>query len=194
MTRGSSTVSGGEWRETLVCSDYIVSSFGEVRHKRVNAPILKGDTDPKGYRRVAIMGKHCRVARLVCGAFHGPCPEGHECGHLDGDKNNNAATNLVWITRSENTKQSIQHGTHRLKRAPSEAMSRGDDHCWAKVREADVMNYRRRHAQGESGRKLAVEAGISSANMSRLLRGDTWAHVPTGDAPETPHLTPGESR
>lgn len=52
------------------------------------------------------------VHRIVLEAFDGPCPEGQECRHLDGDANNNRRTNLRWGTRSENNDDAVEHGTH----------------------------------------------------------------------------------
>ena len=42
------------------------------------------------------------VHRLVLEAFVGPCPEGMECRHLEGDTANNALSNLAWGTPQEN--------------------------------------------------------------------------------------------
>src|SRR5258708_2409526 len=51
------------------------------------------------------------VHRLVCAAFHGPCPPGKECRHLDGNKRNCASGNLAWGTPAENGADRIVHGT-----------------------------------------------------------------------------------
>jgi hypothetical protein len=93
---------------------YEVSSLGKVRSPR---KIMVGVKDSAGYPTVQLyregVGTRFKVHRLVCEAFNGPCPEGHECGHLDGSRDNAAASNLAWITRSENTRQAISQGTHR---------------------------------------------------------------------------------
>jgi hypothetical protein len=166
------TPSGERWVVVADHPEYIVSSLGRVRRRRVNAPILAGDTDPKGYRRVALGGKHKRVARLVCEAFHGPCPAGCECAHLDGNKNNNCAENLAWVTRSENTKHSILHGTHALLRPPS-----GEKHPHAKLTVTQVRELREKAAEGASRRALAQEYGISSTQAHRIITKEKWAHV-----------------
>lgn len=101
-----------EWRWVTAHPDYMVSSQGDVRHRRVNAPFLLGDTDSKGYRRVGIAGKHYRVARLVCEAFHGDAPfDGAQVAHLDGNKANNSAENLGWVSQAENEAHKAVHGT-----------------------------------------------------------------------------------
>lgn len=52
------------------------------------------------------------VHRLVLTTFVGPCPDGHESRHLDGDKANNHLTNLQWGTPSQNNYDLVAHGTH----------------------------------------------------------------------------------
>lgn len=52
-----------------------------------------------------------RVHRLVLETFVGPCPEEMECRHLNGRRADNRLENLVWGTRSENTKDAVRHGT-----------------------------------------------------------------------------------
>ncbi len=51
--------------------------------------------------------------RLVCAVFHGPCPDGHETRHLDGNRSNNCASNLRWGTPKENAEDQARHGTRR---------------------------------------------------------------------------------
>lgn len=56
--------------------------------------------------------RELRVHRLVLEAFVGPCPEGMEGCHNDGDKTNNHVSNLRWDTRSANTHDKVRHGAH----------------------------------------------------------------------------------
>lgn len=56
------------------------------------------------------------VHRLVLEAFVGPCPEGMEGCHIDGDGTNNRLDNLRWDTHVGNVKDSIRHGTFYPKR------------------------------------------------------------------------------
>ncbi|MGP9720952.1 NUMOD4 motif-containing HNH endonuclease [Corynebacterium sp. AOP40-4SA-5] len=53
-----------------------------------------------------------RVHRLVMAACVGPCPEGMEVRHIDGDPTNNRVGNLQYGTRSENMDDRVTHGTH----------------------------------------------------------------------------------
>ncbi len=70
-----------------------------------------------GYRYVLLYDmrgkqKPERVCRLVCAAFHGPCPAGMECNHRDGNPVNDAADNLFWGTHSENMAAADLRGPH----------------------------------------------------------------------------------
>jgi hypothetical protein len=57
------------------------------------------------------------VHSLVAEAFHGPRPPGHEARHLDGNRQHNSPENVIWGTKSENTRDQVRHGTHRGLRA-----------------------------------------------------------------------------
>lgn len=122
-------------------SFYLVSNMGRVvalakdskmpkgatlRHRPQT--VLKGKT-VKGYRLVTLMKhgvrKEVAVHRLVCIAFHGE-PPSHELqvNHKDGQKSNNAESNLEWVTPSENVLHSFKVlGRVPLNRRPIEAVS-----------------------------------------------------------------------
>jgi hypothetical protein len=171
------------WAVISAHSDYIVSDLGRVRHRRVCAPILRPCRDRYGYPTVLLNRKRCKIHRLVCEAFHGSAPAGKEVGHLNGDKADNRAVNLAWITRAENVRHMREHGVLRIGRPPREAMPRGSHNRASKLTETIVADARARFAAGESGRRLAKEFGVTSANMSRAIRGESWRHVAEGDAP-----------
>lgn len=52
-----------------------------------------------------------RVSRLILETFVGPCPEGMECCHNNGNPEDNRLENLRWDTRSNNHLDKIKHGT-----------------------------------------------------------------------------------
>lgn len=65
-----------------------------------------------GYLRVQLgTGNKIYVHTLVLTAFVGPCPDGFECLHGDGERTNNRDFNLRWGTRLENVHDAIRHGT-----------------------------------------------------------------------------------
>lgn len=60
--------------------------------------------------------KRFYVHRLVAEAFHGAIPQGFVVRHLNGDPTDNRAENLAIGTQSENSFDSVKHGTHRSSR------------------------------------------------------------------------------
>lgn len=70
-----------------------------------------------GYHRVPLrhrnMNRWVMAHRLVLEAFVGPCPEGMECCHWDGVRDNNRLNNLRWDTRKNNAKDRDRHGTKK---------------------------------------------------------------------------------
>ena len=56
------------------------------------------------------------VHRLVLEAFVGPCPEGMQACHKDGNPANNHLSNLRWDTQSANTFDQVVHGVHHEAR------------------------------------------------------------------------------
>lgn len=70
--------------------------------------------NPRGYLMVTlvmqgIIWQRC-IHQLVMEAFDGPCPEGMEIRHLDGDPANNARSNLKYGTHAENMQDMLRHG------------------------------------------------------------------------------------
>lgn len=122
--------SGQTWRPVVGYEGfYEVSDLGLVwasRRKGTRGGLLKTPLDNRSYQQVNMCrdGRrwHTHVHVLVATAFHGPCPPGMECRHLDGDRSNNVVSNLAWGTPSENNRDLVRHGTHYCK-------YRGATHC-----------------------------------------------------------------
>lgn len=153
---------------------YRVSKGGGVwssRRKRY----LKPNKGQNGYLRVDLqeVGKRraCTVHRLILETFIGPCPEGMECRHLDGNKLNNQIENLRWGTRSENTMDAVRHGTHPCLR-------NGEQHGNAILTEEMVRQIRSLSGTGQHTQiKLATMFGTSQTNVSHIVRRDSWRHL-----------------
>jgi NUMOD4 motif len=108
---------------------YEVSDSGLVRsvtrkgtgRRGVRGRVLRPSPDKAGYMKVnlAVNGRTVtrRVHQLVLEAFDKPCPEGMEARHYpDPDKSKNALANLSWDTKSRNTLDQVEHGTHHEAR------------------------------------------------------------------------------
>ena len=102
---------------------YEVSDHGRVRSlDRVDTA---GRTKKGVIRKAVLSRDHMQLAlyrdtkmkmkyvhRLVLEAFVGPCPEGMEACHNDGNPSNNHVNNLRWDTQSENMNDRVKHGSH----------------------------------------------------------------------------------
>lgn len=112
---------------------YEVSDHGRVRglhrivpyavhrEKRIQGRILKFSAKKSGHLNAYLWKGNkqntCRVHRLVLEAFVGPCPEGMECCHNDGNPANNMVGNLRWDTTVGNMLDKAGHGTnHQLNK------------------------------------------------------------------------------
>lgn len=116
-----------QWKPIPGFPGYFVSDAGRVvSHIRGQARELRGGYTGEGYRKVVLCNGEHRLGRkvhqIVAEAFHGPCPDGMEVRHRNGDKTQNAASNLRYGTRSENTFDQVEHGVHanaRKTRCPA---------------------------------------------------------------------------
>lgn len=107
------------------------------------------------------------VHALVLMAFVGPCHDGMQCRHLDGNPTNNHVSNLAWGTRSENERDKILHGTD----------NRGEKNCGAKLTVADVLAIRARAANGELQSVIAKDFCVKQPAICRIVLRKTWTHV-----------------
>lgn len=87
-----------------VGGNYYVTSYGRVYNERSKKFSYKPCGDDK-YYRVCIDGKKHRIHRLVAECFI-PNPDNKPfVDHIDGDRYNNRADNLEWVTEKENNKR-----------------------------------------------------------------------------------------
>ncbi len=110
------TESTEEWRDVAGWPDYLVSDTGLVKSlKWGKERILRPGSD-KGYLKVALCAngeqRTCSIHKLVMEAFVGPCPDGLEVCHNNGDPSDNRLENLRYDTKSANQYDRVRHGRH----------------------------------------------------------------------------------
>jgi hypothetical protein len=164
-----------EWRAWRN-GDYEVSSLGRVRRarpgRRTWAGRLLTPTLMKiGYLKVSpvIDGKNVLIPIhvLVAECFLGPCPEGHEVNHIDGNKANPVVTNLEYVTHAENMRHAVRAGLQKI----------GADHGGAKLTEDDVREIRAMRLAGASLPTICERFGIGRPTASQIANRKTWRHV-----------------
>jgi hypothetical protein len=176
------------WRPVRAWGDlYEVSNLGNVRSldrtrmvegsrgvvslRRYRGRILKQWRSSGGYPQVGLHRDAVKVTRdvhpLVAEAFHGPCPEGMEVAHLDGDRANNRADNLAFKTHAENEADKVRHGTLQC----------GERQGSSKLKEPEIVAIRERHAAGETQESLGRAFGVSQGHVSDIVHRKCWAHL-----------------
>lgn len=160
---------------------YTVSDWGRVRtywgpggatqgHRAIGARFkyLAGTIKKGGHRLVELYRDGSREVRrvyvhvLVLEAFKGPCPEGQECCHWDGNPLNNRVDNLRWDTHLANMQDNFHHG------------KRG----YAKLAPDDIPAIWTRLVTGqESDSTIARDYGISAAAIKDIRNGRNWSHL-----------------
>jgi len=112
----------------------------------------------------------CNIHRLVLETFIGPCPEGMECRHLNGNKQDNRLENLKWGTHSKNQYDAVQHQTH--------VDNRGEKHGLAKLTEQDVRMIIYMYRTGLFlQREIAEIYNVFQNTISRIITGKRWRHL-----------------
>lgn len=126
------------WREVVGHPSYQVSNCGQIRRiARNRRGVLIPREGLDGYLRIQLTTDGHRPAFavhvLVAAAFLGPRPDGLVIDHIDGNKYNNAAVNLEYVTQKENIRRSVAMGLHPTgdrngSRLHPESYPRGDAH------------------------------------------------------------------
>jgi hypothetical protein len=117
---------------------------------------------------------------LVATAFIGPCPaEGMEVNHKgeDGNRANNVASNLEWVTRQVNVRHRfdvLKHGNQK-----------GSAHHNSRLTETDIPQIRAMSAAGAVSTEIAKWFRVGKADIKEILAGKIWSHViGVGDVPD----------
>lgn len=155
-----------------------VSDIGKVRSldrvlvdgRRWKARASKPKASRTGHLAVRLCdGKHywLGVHRLVLEAFIGPCPDGMEGCHNDGNPANNTLANLRWDTRAGNHADKIAHGTSL----------HGSRNHLAKLCAEDILAIREMSRGGITARAISAKYSVTAANISSILAGKTWQQI-----------------
>ncbi len=158
---------------------YEVSNKGRVRRTAGGmgatiGRVLRPGQSNSGYLRVRLSRnwkcKQESIHRLVASAFHGAPEPGFHANHIDGNKLNNDASNLEWVTSSGNRIHAFNSGLQ--KPVQGEKCGR------SKLSESDVHEIRRLGASMDQ-REIAALFGITQSNVSMIIDRKTWASLPT---------------
>jgi hypothetical protein len=143
--------------------DYEITRDGEVINKHTGKH-LKPQKNGKGYYRVRIGKKLMFVHRLVAEKYV-PNPDNKpQVNHIDGNKLNNSADNLEWVTNQENRNHALENGLHLC----------GEKCPWSKLTKEQV-EFIRNHKELDST-ELAILFNVSDRNIRDIRRYKSWKY------------------
>lgn len=153
------------WTQVVNYPEHEISSMGRIRRNR---RILSTHLDKNGYDQIHLWwhGKawHVHVHRLVAFHFIGPRPTGHVINHKDGNRLNNKASNLEYVTHSQNMRHAKQMGLMKHKRRP-------DKMTWTKAERLRRDYKSKKFTQ----RDLADKYDISQRQVWNIIARRQWA-------------------
>jgi len=151
---------------------YDVSDHGRVRswsrYKKGACLALAPEKDGYLVSQFAADGRkeQFKVHQIVLREFVGPCPDGMQVSHKDGDPANNRLSNLLYETPKANTARQRDHGTAKIGAQNHNS-----------VLTPDIVKRIRRLKGLISQDKIAAICGVSQHTISQAMRGRTWSHV-----------------
>lgn len=139
---------------------FIVFDDGRI-YKKLEPPVTES-----GYQLVVIGKETWSIHRIVATTFV-PNPENKpEVNHIDGNKQNNAASNLEWVTRAENVQHAVEHGLFHNGRG-------------RKPKPSKVKIKLYREAAGMTQRELAEKLGVDASTVCYWEKGKNNPSVKT---------------
>lgn len=160
-----------------------VSNHGRVRSvthvagngKTYQGKILKPIITKSGYVNICLTTGNDesritkRVHRLVADAFVENPDDKDEINHKDGNKENNRAENLEWVTRSENEQHAYDNNLVKVLKGSEKPLSKLD--------EEDIRNIRKEYEDGCLQIELAERYGVARQTISSIVNRKAWTHV-----------------
>ena len=125
---------------------------------------IKPGVKPGGYEFACVAGSYKMIHRLVALSFI-PNPQNlPEVNHKDGNKRNNASTNLEWMTRSQNTRHAFDAGL----------MKRGSESPFCKLTKDQAREIRK---AGGRYRDIGRRFGVSAQTVCDIKHRVRYADV-----------------
>ncbi|AAK14537.1 unnamed protein product [Ectocarpus sp. 4 AP-2014] len=162
---------------------YMVSRDGRVRMENGRWTFgsrhwqTTGDSkkDKQAYRRVDMTlttggtskTKKKYVHVVVAEAFLGECPAGYQVDHIDGNKSNNAVSNLEYVSKRENDRRTYANGGRKPPGEKPVLLIKQDG------------TFSRFKSSSEGARQMGVNVATVSINCStgrKNRAGNYWAH------------------
>lgn len=112
--------------------------------------------------------KRCTIHRLVAITFIPNIYNKPEVNHKDGDKFNNCASNLEWVTKSENQK-------HRFDKLHHSHF--GEKNTQSKLTKEQVLEIVELRRGNSDLNTISIKYSISKSTICDIMAGRSWAHI-----------------
>ena len=163
------------WKEVIGFNGYFISNHGDVKSYRVceNGRILKPQNTGQGYLSYSLRKNgetHPFSAhRLVAIHFVDNALNKERVNHIDGDKTNNHANNLEWVTIKENMSHAYENGLINQS---------GENNANATLTENDVLQIRSLGYHGWfTYAEISDAYGVSITSVWRIIKRKRWANI-----------------
>lgn len=174
-TAGRAAATLAESMEGRICRPaagldcYLATECGRII-SLLSGRLLGGAPSKKGYYAMRFSTptgrKPMYFHAIIAETFLGPRPSGSEVNHRDGDKLNNAVSNLEYISKGDNVRHAYRTGLNLSGvRCP-----------WAKLTEDQVREVR---ALAPTMRQcqIARHLNLKPAAVSNIIRGKKWRRI-----------------
>lgn len=155
------------WRSVPGYGSLEASSHGRLRNG-ATGNMLKLRLNNRGYLQAGFTvdgrWRGCNAHRMVCLAFHGLPPRADDhASHKDGDRTNNYADNLDWLSPEENWADPVRHYRCKVAAEKLNAKRRAS----ARGASLPLEGFAKRRAEGKA-RGEAVKA-VVTRDHARIL-------------------------
>jgi HNH endonuclease/NUMOD4 motif len=163
------------WKPIVGFEDYEVSSEGRIRSLKPNhhMKVIKSWSRRNSYKYVFLWKdgkpKAKDVHRLVATHFINNLDNKREVNHINGDKFDNRAENLEWVTPSENQQHSIALGLRK---------DRGEQSVNSRLKKEQVSEIRKLYSDsGITYRELSRIFGVHRDYIGLIINRKRWNHI-----------------
>ena len=155
---------------------YEVSSFGRIRRiypwsNTFIGKILKPQRDSGGYLHVGLSVngtvKTVLVHQLVAESFIGPRPEGLIINHKDGNKYNNYADNLEYLSYLDNSRHAVRLGL----------VAKGEQIAQSKLKAKEVITIKGMLSVGINSRIIAKMFSVTPQAIMLIKHRINWKWI-----------------
>ena len=153
---------------------YLISQYSRVKSLMKKNPRILRQSFSSGKYKVVLIGKYGRlitedVGRL-CAKVHKRLPESNEViEYIDGDKLNNQADNLRWVTRTESRKKTLL----RCRQSNIQINS-GESNGRSKINYSIAKNIRSDKNNKMTYSQIARKYNISIGIVQKVVENRTW--------------------